>query len=72
MKKREISKLKLNKKQISTLNYHSLRGGVLGLDSDCEDTCSCECSVGCTEGTTCNCKTDKSECTPCHSIDNER
>ena len=71
MKKREISKLKLNKKQISTLNYHNLRGGNFAIGSDCEGTCTCECSVDCTKGATCGCNTDKSECTPCHSIDNE-
>ncbi|PTX64163.1 hypothetical protein C8N46_101774 [Kordia periserrulae] len=62
MKKREISKLSLNKKQISTLNYHNLRGGKFAVaGSDCEGTCTCNC----TEVQTCG--TEESECIACHS-----
>ena len=64
MKKREISKLKLNKKQISMLNYHNLRGGMLHLavaESDCDATCSCNC----TEVQTCG--TEESLCIACRS-----
>jgi hypothetical protein len=63
MKKREISKLSLNKKQISTLNYHNLFGGarLIHAGSDCEGTCTCNC----TEVQTCG--TEESECIACHS-----
>ncbi len=63
MKKREISKLKLNKKQISTLNFHNLRGGMFAHadGSDCEGTCTCNC----TEVQTCG--TEKSKCIACQS-----
>jgi len=57
MKKREFSKLNLNKKQISIL--HNLKGGLV-LGSDCEATCSCECSNE-------SCNEVKSECIACVS-----
>lgn len=66
MKKREITKLSLNKKQISTLNFHNLRGGrLVHAGSDCEGTCSCNCTK---EYHTCDCDTEESDCLPCHSI----
>ena len=57
MKKREISKLSLNKKQISIL--HNLKGGIME-GSDCAGTCSCECSNA-------SCNEVKSECIACVS-----
>ena len=62
MKKREILKLSLNKKQISTLNFYYIRGGRLAAAvSDCEETCDCSGL------NTCDCDTEESDCLPCHS-----
>jgi hypothetical protein len=58
MKKRNLAKLSLNKKQISIL--HNLKGGVVGQGTDCAGTCSCECSNA-------SCNEVKSECIACVS-----
>ncbi|WP_156168916.1 hypothetical protein [Kordia jejudonensis] len=64
MKKRVISKLGLNKKQISKLTFHDLRGGRAGGgETDCEGTCTCNC----TEVHTCDCDTEETDCKPCYS-----
>ncbi|MFK7748608.1 MAG: hypothetical protein AB8B65_09470 [Kordia sp.] len=62
MKKREISKLNLNKKQISSFNVLNLRGGNLGVETECEQSCDCEITRVQT------CGTEKSSCIPCYSI----
>lgn len=66
MKKRETSKLRLNKKQISTLNAAAISGGKLIANadgSDCEGTCTCNCSDDCTRAFSCG--GGKSNCIPC-------
>ncbi len=61
MKKREISKLSLNKKRISSFNVINLRGGNIGAETECEETCDCEITKVFT------CGTKKSECKICRS-----
>lgn len=61
MKKREISKLSLNKNQISSFNVYHVKGGLVGAETQCEETCDCNVTK------VQSCGTEKSKCIICHS-----
>ncbi len=66
MKKRNLAKLNLKKEQISMLNAAAISGGIIAAEgSDCEGTCTCNCSDDCTRDLSCG--GGKSNCIPCQA-----